>query len=180
MRNKNLIFWSVCAVFLMAVSFLRQAGMWKAVALGLLTVACTLAKPNYVIAFVPCLAVVMTWRVARSLAARRREETTKTILHMICLFGPVLIGLVVQFLFTFAGRTDNDDRVIFAPLRAWGQYSPNVPASVVLGIAFPLVTLLLYPRETWADRRTRAARRAQRSPGAVRRVRARQLPRCAG
>jgi hypothetical protein len=103
---------------------------------------------------VPVFAAVVAWGFVKVLARRDFGPARARVVEALLIFGPIVGCLAAQFLVTFSGNSVEADRVILAPLKVWSLYSPNVPASILLGIAFPLVTAMLYPRETWADRRT--------------------------
>src|SRR5262245_28720283 len=140
--------------FLLAMAYERRRTARLALALGMAMLASALAKPNYVIALGPCLAGVAVWRLGRSLWLRDVAALKTQVAHATLAFTPVVLGLAGQYALMFGGHSVDSDRVLFAPFKVWGLYSPNVPASILLGIAFPLVTAVLYPRETSSDRPT--------------------------
>ena len=97
---------------------------------ALLTVAATLAKPSFTVAFLPALAVwrVLAWRSERAVDVRAAVASLVT-------------GGVVVAVQAWLRRGSGDaSLLVIAPLEVMGFYSPRweMPFLFVLSVAFPL------------------------------------------
>jgi hypothetical protein len=141
-------------LFLLGVRALDAPGFRAAAAVGGAMVLSLLAKPNYVLAFAPCFAVALL--VAAGRAVRERRLTAAAALGQAgVIFVPALAVLGYQFGKAFGQGSPGEGRVSFDPLAAWSLVTPNVtyvPASILLGIAFPLAVTALYGRQALRDR----------------------------
>ncbi len=140
------------ALFMQAAQYLREPTRRNLVMVGLLMPLSALAKPNYVLAFGPCWAGLLGVRCLTSfrigwVAARR------SMIDTVIAFGPVVVVLIIQYVTTFNSAGSGPDHIVLAPLKVWSLYSPNIPASILLGIAFPLATVACYPRQSLGDSR---------------------------
>lgn len=131
-------------------AFTLKAFMWLTV-FSLLSV---LTKPNYVLAFFPVLGSVILIKTA----VERSTETLRALLLYIVLVLVVSCVLYIQYLdtTTTGGWADpaaskEANHIILAPLAVWSLYSPNIPASFLLSVAFPLSVLALYFKEVRHD-----------------------------
>jgi hypothetical protein len=95
-------------------------------------------KPNYLLALIPCWLVQLALRPAPEPAVARSRWRSAAILAA-ALFAPTA-GLLLWQAHRF--KTGGGG-VALEPLAVWRLYSPNIPASIVLSVAFPLVVLLL-------------------------------------
>ncbi|MGN0423998.1 MAG: hypothetical protein ACI4FY_01655, partial [Acetatifactor sp.] len=81
-------------------------------------------------------------------AWRRKEGDCKKVWgimwRMACAAIPSLLYLLLEYAaFYFWGGTDADAQIAISPfLTAWHIYSPNVPKSIILSMAFPFWMLL--------------------------------------
>lgn len=99
-----------------------------------------LTKPNYLLALLPVWSFVLLHRtgtVWKNPTLRRRA-----LLVAAGLAGPSVAVLAWQA-HTLAG-SGGSGGVEIAPLAVWRLYSPNIPASTLLSIAFPLAVLILH------------------------------------
>jgi hypothetical protein len=121
--------------------------IWVAVS----TLLSVLTKPNYVLAFYPILGLVVLIRAA----SKGRHDTRRALLLYTGL-GLVLCGILYfQYLDTIAkggvwadpSVSKGSAHVVFAPLAVWSLYSPNIPASLLLSLVFPLSVVALYFKE---------------------------------
>jgi hypothetical protein len=119
---------------------------------GAATVLSLLAKPNYVLAFAPCFGVAAAVALYRAVRARRLTVPGATVAVLAAL-GPPLAVLVFQYRSAFGADAGEPGGVIFAPWAAWRQLTDNIPASLLLGIAFPVAVLGLYLRQVAGDKR---------------------------
>jgi hypothetical protein len=110
-----------------------------------------LAKPNYLLAFLPCFGPALWFRLVQQ--ARAGGANLGAVLAgSLLAFGPIVAVLAAQFGSTYARASESDSGIVVLPLKVWSQYSPNIPASILLGIAFPLTVSACYPRAVLRDR----------------------------
>jgi hypothetical protein len=117
-------------------SAIRRTILWS---LPVLTILSALAKPNYVLALIPALAVWCGYR------AFRKEPTDFG--HIIGLIiAPALLVLGWQFAFTylFPNPDIESSTVIFAPFKAYLTHSNNLALKFFLSILFPVAVAVCY------------------------------------
>jgi hypothetical protein len=132
-------------VFVVGLHALETQRTGPMVALGAALVLSLLAKPNYVLAFAPCFAAaagVGYFRAVRSGRLRLRD----VLLQLLAAAGPPLAVLLYQFRSQYGTADAGQGRVIWSPFLAWSVFSRNIPVSLLLSIAFPLTSTLLYAR----------------------------------
>lgn len=117
---------------------------------GGLMVLSILAKPNFVLAFAPCFALAALVALARA-ARGGRLSVFGALVRVAVAFGPPAGVLGYQFVTAFGGDSTAASRVAFEPFTAWALHSPNIPASILLGVAFPVVVAALFPRQAVRD-----------------------------
>jgi hypothetical protein len=137
-------------LFLAGLRALGQPSPRSAALAGGAMVLSALAKPNYVLAFGPCLGVALLAVLARAVRAGRLEGGNAAALLLLA-FAPVALVLWQQF-GAVTGETGKPNRLGIAPLAVWSKESPDIPASVLLGVAFPLAASLLYWRQAARER----------------------------
>jgi hypothetical protein len=133
-------------MFLAGMSYWDAPALGKALAVGVSSSLCALAKPNYLLAFFPCFGPLLLFLAARQMC-RRELRPTSAFAHLVAAFAPPLGVLTGQFFYMFGGENGME----FAPFKVWS--SPNVPASIVFSLAFPLAVTCSFPRETLGERR---------------------------
>lgn len=126
-----------------------------AIQTGLLFALCALAKPNFPLAFAPCCAVMLFLRLHRHHGVDHSRfdwphffSVTKCGLMML---APIMILMGIQFVLTFGSAKPESSGIEFAPFKVWKLFSPNIFGSVLLGLAFPIFVLVLYPKHCWQD-----------------------------
>ncbi len=161
--NPTLIFAMPFALglFALASRSLRDLAPASLAGTGALMVLSLIAKPNFVIALAPCYGVALAARLLPT-ALDGFRGTLKALGKLALACGPPLAALIAQYILTFTrastfGPAYQDARVIFAPLAVWSLYSPNIPVSILLGTAFPVVSAACFPRQVWSDPRLRLA-----------------------
>lgn len=122
------------------------------VALALSLFFCGISKPNFLIVVLPAfLAFLFITNRLRILLSRAHIY--------IWFFLPILAVLGLQFFQTFILQDiskvtkDAENHIVFMPLETVSHYSEFLLPKLVLSVAFPLVTLLLYTREFAKDDR---------------------------
>jgi hypothetical protein len=117
-------------LFLYAVRHLRRPSLKSAFVLSVLMVVSTLAKPNYVLAFAPCLVLAVLAELG-PLADR--------VLRIATAFALPVALLYVQ------SKLLGGSAMVFSPFTVWQRSTPSIPVSILVGLAFPLSVLLSYP-----------------------------------
>jgi hypothetical protein len=78
-------------------------------------------------------------------------ESGNAVALILVAFAPVSLVLWWQFSAVEAEAGD-PTKLAFGPFVVWRTMSKNIPASILLGIAFPLVASVLFPKEVVRDR----------------------------
>lgn len=119
----------------------RRSALFLACALALSAVA----KPNYALAYAPCVGDTAFQHVRA-----RRLSLARAALLLVTVFLPLAIVLWRQHeVQRWDGMTGG--RFVVAPLAVWSEWSPYVAVSLLLGIAFPLAATALYWQEARRD-----------------------------
>jgi hypothetical protein len=118
-------------LFVSGLQFLDSPTWSRAGWLGVLALICALAKPNYLLAFVPCLVIAF-------LAKQRLRPIA--LVWLLVAFGPVMILIFAQSRL----MASYGPKIKLAPFDVWSINSPNPPISALLGLAFPLAVFLTY------------------------------------
>jgi hypothetical protein len=134
------------AAFLFGTRLLEVPTVGLAALTGLFLGLSLLAKPNYALAFLPCFGPAVLLALARDVRAHGLSARTAFGI-LLAAFGPAALVLGRQAVWARTNAT-----VLWLPLHAWHKHSPDVPASILLGTAFPLAVLLCYPRRASAER----------------------------
>jgi hypothetical protein len=132
--------------FMLAIRTLSRPGLRTAAAAGGAMLVSALAKPNYVLAFAPCLAVML----AGTLFHRVRTGSLRLSVAggmLALVFGLPALALVTQALLLA-----RHEAILYAPFAVWGQYCRgHFYGAVLVGVAFPLSAILCYPRQANAS-----------------------------
>jgi hypothetical protein len=141
----------VLLVFLEAMKYLDAPRLQTAASLGICSALCALAKPNYLLAFYPCFGVALLAVAVREWR-QGRLSVPAAFGHAAAAFAPPVGVLAWQFLRTFGG----ENQVVFEPFGVWLEYMEwyYIPVAILSGVAFPVTVAVLFPRQTWRDRRT--------------------------
>jgi hypothetical protein len=106
---------------------------------GALALLNGLVKPNYLLALLPCWLALLVERAARS-PRPCHIGWRRPAIFVAAVLAPVA-GLFAWQAWRLAGTGGG---VEIAPLAVWRLYSPNIPASILLSLAFPLGVLFLH------------------------------------
>jgi hypothetical protein len=106
---------------------------------GALTLLNGLTKPNYLLALLPCWLALLVDRAAR-LPRAGQTRWRRTAIVVAAVVAPAA-GLLAWQAWRFGAGGGG---VEIAPLAVWRLYSPNIPASILLSLAFPLGVLVLH------------------------------------
>lgn len=141
-------------LFFTTAKWLKYGGGRTFLWLSLFSVLSVLTKPNYILAFLPVLALI----VVTQAAIRRSGAAFRNVLWLVAL--SVVIGAILYLQstepvssgpFGNPNATEESVHVVLAPFAVWRIYSPNIPVSLLLSVAFPLGTALLYFKEIKKD-----------------------------
>jgi len=118
------------------------------------SVLSVLTKPNYILAFFPLLGLIVLIRAL----VERRSAAVRALLWLGGLGVLLSAILLVQYYacvtsgpWAGSGPGQESSHIAFSPFAVWSLYSPNIPASILLSVAFPLAVLALYFRESKHD-----------------------------
>jgi hypothetical protein len=128
----------VILLFFAAVAFVRRGRPRELVAVGLLSAASVLIKPNYFLAFAP---------VYTLLTLRRFGLSRIWLLSQAALIPTVMLlcwQVATSFLGPNAMRPDL--HIAWMPLAVWHIYSNSILVSLMFSLAFPLSYLVIYRR----------------------------------
>jgi hypothetical protein len=106
---------------------------------GALALLNGLVKPSYLLALLPCWLALLVGRAARSPRPRHIGWRRPAIFA-----AAVLAPLAALFAWQAWRLAGTGGGVEIAPLAVWRLYSPNIPASILLSLAFPLGVLVLH------------------------------------
>lgn len=134
------------AAFVAAVALLRVQSLPRALFFGSMVLASTLAKPNYTLALLPTLGVMLLWKMIRA-----RVRPIRLLAIVGAAFLPATLLLASQYLLVFGAGGVRKTELTFAPFAVWSTFSANIPISIGLSIAGPLVVLLVLPRSLKRD-----------------------------
>lgn len=115
--------------------------LWAAICMAL----SALCKPSFFQAFLPGLVlycvIFFLWK--------RNKETFLFCLKIAASCVPVGVIAILQFVIGLTGNA-TEGGIGFAPFYVWMYFTSNVPLSLLVSIAFPLlVAVLLVIRKTW-------------------------------
>ncbi len=140
----------ILLVFILGNRALESPSLLRVLLVGVAIALSILAKPNYAIAYMPCLALGLFIMFCT------RHYTSMNwsglLLRLVLALAPGVLVLGGQFVSTFGKDTAEKSSVVFNPFTVWSLYSPHILASILLSIAFPLFTAACYYRSVLKDR----------------------------
>jgi hypothetical protein len=137
-------------LFLLALRAIQTPALRNAALVGAAMVLSVLGKPNFVMAFAPCFGLAWLALLVGEIRAKRLESGNAAAMILVA-FVPVSVVLWWQF-FAVEAEAGDPTKLAFGPFVVWKTMSKNIPASILLGIAFPLVTTVLFPKQIVRDR----------------------------
>lgn len=140
----------VLLLFPIAVRSAKSLGIKGSLLTGALFVLCTLAKPNYPLAFAPCCGfmLISQLRISKGVDIQR---WVRVLCCGVAMLAPLVLLLGFQFWMEFGTPKSEPSGIEFAPFKAWSQFTPNYSASTILGLAFPMSVATLYWRRLCRD-----------------------------
>lgn len=103
--------------------------------IGILIIINLLAKPNYLLCFLPVFFLLIMIKLIKSNLSIRRK-----VLYMVLIIVPPVILLAYEYINTFT----DDIGIQIAPFTVWKLSTPNIIASLILSILFPLIYTISY------------------------------------
>ena len=141
-------------LFFAAIKWFKKDTISNFVWVCLSSLLSVLTKPNYILAFLPVLGLVALVQAA----FRRNRSGFRNLLLLIGLSALVGGILYIQSTepvssgpFGNPNASEESVHIAFAPFGVWRLYSPNIPVSLLLSVAFPLGVILLYYQEVKTD-----------------------------
>ena len=123
---------------------------------AVLLAATPIIKPSYVVTLLPALPLY--WVVSR---AEIRLDWRRLV-SAAAIFGPLLAVLLAVFFVEVLGARGAPTRIRFGgadflPFVVWSHFTPSLPVSWLVALAFPVATLAAYPGLLRRDRGLRLA-----------------------
>lgn len=118
---------------------------WKnSIKLGAAVFLATFTKPSFTFILAPVLAITVFYRLFVK-KFRFWQNTVK----LCCCFLPTALLLLYQFQGVFMGTNSQGEEtgIGFAMGKAWHVYSQNIPLSILMALAFPIIVLALNGKE---------------------------------
>lgn len=106
---------------------------FSVIRISLLLVICTLIKPNYVLAFIP----------ASILFCFFQSDKIRMFLKTVQLLLPVLIVLLLQYLFTYYYDVKGSSSIQFCFFDVWQGHAKSLFLAILQATAFPLVAFIV-------------------------------------
>ncbi|HIW81874.1 MAG TPA: hypothetical protein H9742_10245 [Candidatus Acetatifactor stercoripullorum] len=119
----------------------RENFQWKkCVPFALSLFLTTITKPSYTLVVVPVFGLVLLFHAIRS-----KGKSLKNAFFVCVTMIPTGIDLLYQYSGVFSGTNvlGEETGIGFAFAKVWGNFSSNIPLSIVMGMALPLGVLVL-------------------------------------
>lgn len=118
----------------------------KGIIFGLFLLAATMTKPSFTFVLVGTAGLIMVYRLFHS-----RFKNLLPTVFLGLMFIPTFCDLLYQFFGVFGPKEGQETGVGFGWLTAWKYHCGNVPLAVALGLAFPIVVLIIHHKELKTD-----------------------------
>lgn len=104
----------------------------------------TLTKPSYTLVIVPLMGIILLWQLICS-----KGKSLRNAFNLCVTMIPTGIALLYQYsgLFTGVNSRGEDTGIGFDFALVWGNYSKNIPLSIVMGMALALGVAVLNYKE---------------------------------
>jgi hypothetical protein len=128
-------------LFMAAVRLFDRPGLGRAALVGLAAALSLLSKPNYFLAFAPCLGIGL-------LAIAWQMRSARAIGLLALALGPAAVILGAQWVWY-----SEDTKILYAPFEVWRNLShEHMWDGALVSVAFPLAVVVCYPLRANADR----------------------------
>ena len=118
----------------------------KGILFGLFLLLTTMTKPSFTFVLVGTAGLIMLYRLIRS-----RFSNIRPTIFLGLMFLPTFCDLLYQFFGVFGPKEGEETGVGFGWLTAWQYHSGNIPLAVLLGLAFPILVLIIHYKELKTD-----------------------------
>ena len=102
----------------------------------------TITKPSFTFILVPAAGLILLYRLFR-----KRFLNFRNTLFLGLSFIPTFCALLYQFFGVFGPVEGEEKGIGFGLGKAWSYHCDNIPAAILLGLAFPLAVLFLNFRD---------------------------------
>ena len=134
-------------VFVKILKDYEERFCWKDVLFfGVFLFLTTVTKPSFTFILVPAAGLIMLYRLFR-----KKFSNFKNTLLLGISFIPTFCALLYQFFGVFGPVEGEEKGIGFGLGKAWSYHCDNIPLAIFLGLAFPLVVLVLNFRELKKD-----------------------------
>jgi hypothetical protein len=134
-------------LFFAALKWLDEPTIPRFLWVGLFSLLSVLSKPNYVLAIAPVVGAVVVIKAG----VQRKPQ----IIRACFLYAGLTLVLAAVLGFQYYDTTSSGPwadavtgkqttHIILAPFAVWSLYSPNIPVSLLLSIAFPISVVAVY------------------------------------
>lgn len=128
-------------LFYFAIKNITSERLQSYVVMAVLSALSILCKPNFALSFLPvlCLGILIM----------NRDNFLLSIIKCLIVAVPSFILLLYQWYYTFINSNlfSTDAKTVVAPFFVWSHYTPHIPISLLLSIAFPLTILLFFYKQ---------------------------------
>lgn len=112
----------------------KRNSFWHGLVISILLLLTTIAKPSFMIIFLPALGIYILWKHVKEF-----EYYWKSFLIAL----PMMTLVAFQYIDIFVKSSHVEkNSIVLDMFKLWSSYSPFVPVSVLLAIAFPLSILI--------------------------------------
>jgi hypothetical protein len=127
-------------LFYFSMKALKSFEIKPFILVSFLIFLCGITKPNYLLAFIPVFFVVICYQFLIKKHSLKSKGEFIAILAIT--FIPVLFLSIYQYISLY--NNSDGSAIVIAPLRVWSLYSPSIPMSLLVSLAFPISFTLVY------------------------------------
>ncbi len=126
--------------FIFVIQTLKNKSFLFAFVTIIAAIVSIFSKPSFIIVFLPA---VVIFYIARKNYINWRNTVFIAILYLSTI-GAILFQYSLLFV-------ESSFRILIDPFGVWSRYASSIEISLVLGLAFPLIYLLLYYKKVFED-----------------------------
>lgn len=123
-------------LFYYSINTLMSSQYKNIITISVLILLCAITKPNYLLSFLPVYFTCVCYMGLK-------ENIYKLLPKLAIVFIPILSILILQYTGTFNGNSVSS-AIAVNPFGVWELYSSNIPMSMLVSIAFPLLFSVLF------------------------------------
>ena len=128
------------ASFWLLMQSLTRPSYWRDSLAGICLLIATIIKPSFALVFPPAVGLYILFT---------RQRFVRSVISLAIFSLPTMVLLVVQYTGYYAD--DDGLSVILSPFTIWNVFSPSIPVSIVLALAFPIVLTVYRYRKAMAQ-----------------------------